>query len=430
MFFPKQANRWTTVGQEWSIAIMVAGLLVIPRSAVALISVFGLVILATRYFEERVQTPVFELRSFSPAIVLSLGFFTWCLTSALWAPSFSRSLLIGSTAILFTLISYVSIRTTQDLPKEDTTFIQRGIFVGFVIGVSYLVIEAFTKQSLLIWATNTIKGIGEPSAAYVEKINGEITAIQKTVLNRNMTALLIFFWPCLYAIKNFLQTKHISRPYIHAIQFALFLTTAGLLLWSEHESSKLALLIGAVFFMIAHWSRKLSLYMLAGCWVIATLLPIPTTKLIETSKIQEISVLPKSARDRVYIWTYTASESLKTPIAGRGVGSTPLINEEQGREDKLFEQRLSRHAHNIFLQTWYELGAIGAILLCCLGLALLKAVFYFEIQYIPFGIAHFSAFMTLGAFSYGMWQFWFDAIVAIGIIIAMAAASLREKSRT
>ena len=99
-------------------------------------------------------------------------------------------------------------------------------------------------------------------------------------------------------------------------------------------------------------------------WVGATLLMVPAVEVADAVGMREITAIPSTGRDRLYIWHHTIQEFYKSPIVGIGAASTPTVNAQHRDNDKSFRFRLSRHAHNMFLQNTYELGIIGAVLLC------------------------------------------------------------------
>ena len=103
-----------------------------------------------------------------------------------------------------------------------------------------------------------------------------------------------------------------------------------------------------------------------------------------------------------------------------GVDSTPRLSIEQkatlNREQPegfVYPRTMGHHAHNIFLQTWHELGAVGALLLAVAGAAVVLLIFCLPIPAQPFAAGAFAAFAIVGAFAWGMWQSWFMCAVAL-----------------
>src|SRR4029079_19795086 len=85
-----------------------------------------------------------------------------------------------------------------------------------------------------------------------------------------------------------------------------------------------------------------------------------------------------SARHRVVVWEYTAEKIAKAPILGAGVSAARALDKlEEGTHTLApgtpFPRETSVHAHNAYLQVWFEAGAVGAALLLAIGLVVVGA---------------------------------------------------------
>jgi O-antigen ligase len=74
---------------------------------------------------------------------------------------------------------------------------------------------------------------------------------------------------------------------------------------------------------------------------------------------------------------------------------------------------LSTHAHSVFLQTWFELGLVGATLLTLFGLALVQSIMALGAAVRPYALATFASTAVMAASSYGMWQYWYLAMFGL-----------------
>ena len=84
------------------------------------------------------------------------------------------------------------------------------------------------------------------------------------------------------------------------------------------------------------------------------------------------------------------------------------------------------HAHNGFLQAWYELGAVGAGLLLAAGLGVLWSIARLPAAAQPYVLAQFAAYLVIAAFAWGIWQSWLMAMTGLAPIYAMMASRLVE----
>ena len=71
--------------------------------------------------------------------------------------------------------------------------------------------------------------------------------------------------------------------------------------------------------------------------------------------------------------------------------------------------RASIHSHSVYLQTWFELGLIGALLLSAFGLSIIGAIRRLAPRLQQYGLATFATAAAMASVSYGMWQAWFMA---------------------
>ena len=78
------------------------------------------------------------------------------------------------------------------------------------------------------------------------------------------------------------------------------------------------------------------------------------------------------------------------------------------------------------MQAWYELGAIGALLLCGIGGVVLRGFERLPGPSAPYATASFVAAAVIGAFSWGMWQTWFMAAYAIWALLLVLAIRVSE----
>jgi O-antigen ligase len=99
----------------------------------------------------------------------------------------------------------------------------------------------------------------------------------------------------------------------------------------------------------------------------------------------------------------------------------------QTAPDERFRRTLSTHSHSIYLQTWFELGLIGATLLTLLGLAILQAIRALEVSLQRYAYATFASAAIMAASSYGMWQIWFIATFGLCAVLFVLGANLSLK---
>ena len=212
----------------------------------------------------------------------------------------------------------------------------------------------------------------------------------------------------------------------------LLLLTATVVMISLHESSKLAFLVGLGAFALSYLSLRWAGSLLIVAWVLACLAVVPASLLAHRLDLQHATWLPGSARHRVIIWNFTAEKMLESPWIGIGANMTyvlgPRLERDTLRLPAEANRTLSIHAHNIYLQTWFELGLVGVMLLMLAGLSILHAIRSLVPLVQPYAYATFASAASMAAASYGMWQYWFMALFGLCAVLFWVGARLLEKS--
>jgi O-antigen ligase len=208
--------------------------------------------------------------------------------------------------------------------------------------------------------------------------------------------------------------------------------TAIAIYLSEHETSKLALPTAMLVFVVARLSWKLALGLLAAGWITATLLIVPLSLAAFSNNLHLAHWIPETGRNRIILWSYTADQWRKAPILGVGVDSTKEIDDKRAPtavkpDGFTYPLRTGRHAHNIYMQTWYELGAVGAVLLLGLGLAGLGAIARLSTRIRPYAMASFATGAVVGAFGWGLWQVWLLALFGLGVLLVGVADVMERR---
>ena len=95
----------------------------------------------------------------------------------------------------------------------------------------------------------------------------------------------------------------------------------------------------------------------------------------------------------------------------------------------MFPRTMGHHSHSLYLQTWYELGAVGALLLAIAGAVVVMLIFLLPASAQPFAAGAFATFAIVGAFAWGMWQSWFMcAAVLLAIYLRITAVGASQMS--
>lgn len=125
---------------------------------------------------------------------------------------------------------------------------------------------------------------------------------------------------------------------------------------------------------------------------------------------------------------YTAERVLDHPWLGTGADSTPALKEPRAVAEQppgfVFPRSTGQQAHDLFLQTWYELGVVGVTLIAFAGAAVALRISLLSLKAEPFAVAAFATFFAMAAFAWGIWQEWLMCAVGLLAIYSRAEASL------
>jgi O-antigen ligase len=181
---------------------------------------------------------------------------------------------------------------------------------------------------------------------------------------------------------------------------------------------------GIVVFALASVSLPWTKRLITAVWLMLCLAVVPLAIMAHRIDMQDAGWLEESARQRVIIWNYTAEKTLDAPILGVGANMTYLIGPElellkPSSVPRESARTLSIHSHCVYLQTWFELGAIGALLLAAFGLSVIAAIGGLAARTQPYAYATFASSAAMAAVSYGMWQAWFITSFALTAVFCV-----------
>ena len=407
------------------VGIALGAVLAAPRAAagslVILAAVFGLPLLAERWRDR-----LWPL----PAVMLALAAFGgYIAINALW--SVNRGEAYGKVLFVFVAaaLAWLAIAGIAQLARAQLERLAKVAMVAIAFGAVYLFIEVFSNQAIKRAVMGLAPFIQLESTKHVRVVDGRVAAIGEYVLNRNMAVLVLLLVPVLLLIQSLFST--VGARVAAAVLLAI---TTMALFKSEHETSMLALIFaGGTFAGMSLAPTAMRRLVYAG-WIIATLLVVPIAAVSYAAGLHQAQWIPQTGRNRIILWGYTAKEVRAAPILGTGVASTKELDSRAEATaiqpaDHTYPLRTGRHSHNIFMQTWYELGAVGAFLLLGVGLAALGVLTRLPRAHEPYALASFVSAVIIGCFSWGMWQTWFIAAYALWAVLLALALALADRRR-
>lgn len=340
--------------------------------------------------------------------------------NASWAANHAAALGKAALLLAVTLVTFAASRAIAQFDRQQLCRAALAFTAGAFLGALFLLIELLTDGAITRAAMNWIPMIKTPNAKHVTMSQGRISAINLSDLNQSVAIAMFNLWPGLLALRM------IEGGTRRAIVFGLyFLAIAVPVCLSQHQSSQLALIASIPVILLGYRWPKRVIRALAALWCVAFVLVLPADFLAYKAGLETAPWLPKSFQARIILWEFTATRVLEHPWLGIGAASTPALKEQHPERPKDFVYPLNtgEHAHDLFLQTWYELGAVGVLLIALAGAALAMRMTLLPAEAQPFAAAAFATFMVIAAFGWSMWQTWLVCAVALLILYVRVAAS-------
>ncbi|XSG83103.1 MAG: O-antigen ligase family protein [Methyloligella sp. ZOD6] len=403
--------------------------LVTPRVTVAALVVFSLVIISLALLE---GARLRDLVRPDLGLWLFLATTVYLFINATWSADMDRAINKAALFILFAVLTLGTARAIFTWPEERAKRAGAAFAIGVALGGLYLLIEVLTDQALARWFFNLLPALRPDDKGMVLE-DGEILSIRIAELNRGIALLLMSLWPLML----YLTGRRRGWP-SWAVGTALFALAAYVILASDHNTSQIAIFVSLVAFLATYALPRPAWLALTAAWCLSFVAVLPLAIFAYQADLHKAEWLPYSARARIVLWSYTAHVVPKTPVLGIGGSSSRALAsepeaiakaKEAQKQGKVYAWWAGPHAHNEYLQSWYELGVTGVVLLMVCGAWVLWAMGRLPRGQLPYMVAHFAAFATLSASAWGMWQTWLMALPGLAVIYgAIALRATQEAS--
>lgn len=415
-------------GRAWwtgiATGVILTTMIVAPRLATVIMLLVMLLAAAENVLRRDVpRTP----SGVDLVFVAVLTFSAWAMLSAVWSPAPWHSVLKPIFTVLIVCTVWLALRTVNSASRPFAHYFGEGALTGIIVGYLLVCFEILSDQLI----TRTIMTAFPASHANLSKhvtvdLHGTVVKVTNANLNRRMAILTWLFWPAI------MLALYDPNRFRRAIGLAVIIAGAGIILvFGTHQSSSIAILGGLIVYGLAWVNLNLLRAAVTGGWAVAVLLAVPLALMAFQANFQNSDLLFKSARHRIVIWGTTAEEVLRAPVLGVGADATRKAMHKatagSGRKRDLgpFASGFANHAHNAYLQVWYELGAIGAALFLAIGLLTMKVIARLEAAVQPSAMALFVTTSLMIAFSYSIWQTWFMA--ALGLAVVVFGIAMRKR---
>jgi len=319
------------------------------------------------------------------------------------------------------LVVYIASFTYRALPLNWLTHFCRAALIAYCVCLIFGFVEETTDHALkrlLFWP---FQAIGFEGGEFQVDWN-HISQVRPYRTNWNMTTFIFLIWPILI----FLRTQ-ITVSEFRVARILLLLVVAAMISQSHHQAAIVALLGGYTIFGIARLNLRIAALLTALGWLMAFLVVVPASKIAYQNGVHLAEeYLPSSFRHRIVLWKFTSEKITEAPLWGVGTGSTHPLNEArkelaQKVPGTIFIFETGTHPHNIYLQTLYELGIFGALIIAGAGLVVIASIYHMgNAMNASYGLAAFAAWAVQSAFSFGLFEVWYVFALAFTVCLFIA----------
>lgn len=374
------------------------------------------------------------------------GFAGYLFLNSLWSLTTPAALGKSVFVLLIILIGLLISRALARQPREVLERAAHYAVIGCVIGTLLACFEFSTDHYLarmLYTAFPSIRGgdktldvlvtingklVNLPQSEFQKHYDNTIIRVSSAALNRNLSLLLLLFWPALFLANH--HTNQKLAPFFAGI---ISVAAAVSIFIGHSQTAQIALILSTAAFFFVRYFPSLSHKAILSAWCIAVILALPLAAAPYKYGLHKSEWITASFRDRMIIWDTTVEQAKKTPWFGIGIRSTRVLSKEMKKTQvklpgHIAPRRLGLHTHNQFLQVWFELGAIGAVLLLVIGIGLLNGIRRMSDQVKPYTYAAFVAACLVAAFGWGLWQTWLLSGYGLSVILVRFASEYSDRA--
>lgn len=410
--------------------LLVAGAINVTAARTTVFTLPALVLaaVATAYWERTPFRGVVKPVPDSVPVALLLGF---AVLSAAWSAHPGAALAFTLLILLVFVQWHIVNHWMSVQPDRRIHHLAYWFPVAILIGLAILFCEVFAHQLMRRMIVENFGVLTPPTLSkhYTIDASGRISIVGFE-LNRSIAALNLFLWPAVLCAASYWSGRKFAWIAV-ALVGGVLLTTAG----SNHETSKIAVVAGIVCFAAAHYRRRVVIAGAAVVWVLLVVGMVFAARIAHDDlALHKAPWLQSTAQARIVIWNDIAGRVLDSPFIGVGARGAYVLSAQESQpfnehaEAREEARAIPRHAHNMYLQTWFELGIVGAALLLAAGLAALRAVTKIHATAQPYALATFAVFMVEIGSSWEIWQRWYAALLALTMIhLTLGIRSLQAR---
>ena len=337
-----------------------------------------------------------------PALMLlMIALLAWGAISLIWSLDPDATLSKLPKLVPTLIAGLIVVDAVRRLKQHEFDVFRRYVIAGFCAGLAVLGTERIASAPLRHLTRYGEDWLADPNLLWVS-------------FNPGAVALSLFVWPV-----SMLLWRRSARTALLVCATTLFIVA-----FYPSNTAIAAMVVGGVVFGAAFWSARAAPVVVTALMIFTVLASPAVPRLLPSPEgIAYKSLLTGSGAHRLIIWRFVSEQIAERPVFGWGLNSARSI---PGGDDVLaqFAAALPLHPHNMPLQIWLELGAVGAVLVCAL-----VAIIFVAIRRHACSSADraFAWGLVMSGWvscflSYGIWQTWWMATLWFAAAFAIRPA--------
>ncbi len=334
----------------------------------------------------------------------------WSLVTWFWSIDPNETLKTGISLAATLFGGVVLFAAGARLRGREKEIFQNGMIFGGAVGFSLIAFEFATNA----WLSRFLYGL-------VGKGHFLVQGSYTPVMNPGMSATALFFWPWALAV----WSRFRGRAGGLSIAAAF-----GLIFLSDSDSVIFGFAAGAAVFALSlalpRWMPLVMSVVIAVGVLTAPVIPGLFPNPLQTEN--NLSWLSNSGLHRLFIWQNTVGHIKEKPFLGGGFDTARALYGTEDRKIIQFARKIGDvpyranyepiplHPHNGVLQVWLELGAVGALILLGILLAVVRAIGRFADDKLnrAAALGALTVWLAIASISFGAWQSWWLASMLLG----------------
>lgn len=365
-----------------------------------------------------------------PSWVIAAGIgIAYIMLSVLWSADPRTTALTGLVVTALALSVHCLARWFNDCPSDWLEHMTRTLLVAVVAALLFLLVEELSSHAvkrMLFWPFHALRWHdGAPSFNASEAR----VYIPPQRVKWNMPPLNFLLWPALL-----IASLHLGNRAARWSQLVIAAAAIWVILLSDHKTSLAAIIAAVVIFIAAHWDATRMRQLLIVLWTLGFVVVIPLAFAGFEAGLHLDKRVGPTLQARVILWNHTAGQIANQPLLGVGAAATRRLDrrnlpaaEAAQPKNFVYAPRTGPHAHNIFLQSWYELGAIGSAIFFSFGLLVLRGIAMAPKPTQPYMLATATTVIVTGTSSFGLFEIWFMATFAMCAIASAMATAYQKR---